>query len=70
MFQTVPTDLDGDSLPQTENIPLGQHVRGAPVVSLEFLILTECKLPAFLTEKTAALQGAALQGWAHGRCPG
>lgn len=44
------------------NTPLGKHVRGALVASLECLIPTVCKLPAFLTQRTVALQGIATDG--------
>lgn len=58
MFQTTPTDLDGDSLCHRQRnspCPPGRHVRGTPVVSLEFLTPAVCRVPAFLTYRTAAL---------------
>lgn len=42
---------------QTEEQPLppGRHVRGTPGVSLEFLTPAVCRVPAFLSCRTAAL---------------
>lgn len=42
---------DGGTAP----CPPGRHVRGTPVVSLEFLAPAVCRVPAFLTYRTAAL---------------
>ena len=68
VFQTEPTNLDGDSLCQTEEyppLPPRKCVRGALWVekaALEFLILTVCKVPGCLMQKTAALHCMGFSG--------